>query len=108
PSALQVRRRRGGLGRPPLPVRNPRLGDQVPAPLWPSPLLHRAGDRLPVPGQPGQGRVHLAVPQRPAPPEVRVIVPFQVIPVAWPPLEQAKQRQRNTHSWENTPRVFSQ
>ena len=95
----------GGTGSPShlLHLGDAALGDDVPAALGPGPLLDRPGDRLPVPGQPGQRRVHLAVAQRPALAEVRVVVPFQVIAVARPALKQPKQCQRNTHTRENTP-----
>ena len=95
---LQVRLGRDRLGQPPLHIRDARLSDDVPPAFGPGPLLDRPGHRFSVPGQPGQGCVHLAVAQRPALAEVRVVVPFQVIPVAWPPLEQAKKSQRNTHN----------
>src|SRR6202030_2676684 len=65
--AGQVRLRRGRL-RP------------APPPPRPAPSAAAAPPPPPPPGRAGEGgRVHLAVAQRPAPAEVRVVVPFQVI-----------------------------
>jgi hypothetical protein len=61
---VQVRLRRGRLGQPPLHIGRACPGDDIPPALGPSLLLDGPGDRLSVPGQPGQGRVHLAVAQR--------------------------------------------
>jgi hypothetical protein len=87
--ALQVRVGRDRFAEPFVDLGHAVLGDGVPAALGPGLLLDRAGDRLPVPGQPGQRRVDLAVPQLPLA-EVRVVVPFQVIAVARPALKQPR------------------
>jgi hypothetical protein len=96
--ALQVRLRRRGLGEPLLHVGDALVGDDVPAPFRPGPLLDGPGHGLPVPGQPRQRGIHLAVAQRPPLPEVGVVVALQVIPMAGPALKQPQQRQRNTHT----------
>src|SRR6185312_8594806 len=83
------------------------VGDDVPAPFRPGPLLDGPGQGFPVPGQPRQRGIHLAVAQRPPLPEVSVVVALQVIPMAGPALKQPQQRQRNTHIRETTSRVVS-
>src|SRR5215469_12046692 len=105
--ALQIRLRLGRLGQPSLDVGDAAIGDHIPSAFGPGPLLNRPGHRLPVPGQPGQRGVHLAVPHLLPAAEVHVVVALQVVAVARPALEQAQQCQRNAHIRENTPRVFS-
>src|SRR5580693_7508203 len=105
--ALQVRLRRGRLGQPPLDVADAVIGDHVPAAFGPGALLNGPGDRLSVPGQPGQRGVHLAVPHRFPPAEEHVVVTLEVIAVTRPPFKEPEQCQWNAHTRETTPRVFS-
>ena len=64
--------------------------------------LGAAGDDPAVPFQPGQGRVHLAVGQLPAGPEVPVVGVLQLVTVARLRFEEAEEGAGNVHDADYT------
>ena len=82
-------------------------GDGVALAVGAFAVLGRAGDGLAVAGQPGEGRVDLAVGQWLAAAEVGVVVPLEVVAVTRLSLQQAQQGERDTHTRENTLSVYA-
>ena len=105
---LQVGLGGDGLREPRLDLVPAGLGDVVPLAIGTGSWLGVADDRLPVSRQAGERGVHLAVGQRPAAPEVGVVIALQVVAVARFAIEEAEQGHGNTHTSENTLSVYIQ
>src|SRR5262249_4201691 len=66
-----------------------------------------ADHHLAVPGQPAEGRVHLAERQRPATADVEVVVALEVVAVARFAFEEAEEGQGDAHADDHTPGVYT-
>src|SRR4051794_37450590 len=101
-----MRLRRLGLAQPLLEHSHSRGRDRVTLTLRSSTGLGTFGEHVPVALQPAQGAVDLPERQRLVVAEQDVVLPFQLVPMAWLRLEQAEQCRRDGHEPNNTLSVY--